>query len=167
MRRMRECDSILLTPTWSTSVPVRSTLSWIFPQRCMLYEHCMPSYYPLCTKPRDHISHKVPKIMCSCAIPHRESQQCAVGDIALKGLLQLMEFKEGNEDLICYSVKPKSSREIQWCILLCWLKDQKGKKSLCCPEQIGLCFAWKSGNLWICRTCIYNSNCKKFRILDV
>lgn len=39
----------------------------------------------------------------------------------------MMEFKEGNEDLLCYSIKAKSSREIQQLNLLCWVEVQKGK----------------------------------------
>lgn len=42
----------------------------------------------------------------------------------------MMEFKEGNKDMLCYSIKAKSSREIQWLSLLCWVKVQKGKKTL-------------------------------------
>lgn len=40
----------------------------------------------------------------------------------------MMEFREGNEDLRCYSIKSKSSREIQRLSLLCWVKVEKGKK---------------------------------------
>lgn len=143
---------LCLTPT----AQVRSILSQIFPQQHVAFWALLASLLSSLNQATHHISPKGPK---PC-VPCRTLQ----GDGALKGVLRLMEFKEGNENLICCSIQTKSSREIQWCVLLCWWEVQKWKKSVhfSWTNQL-MSFLEKNANLWICGNCICNSDCKKFR----
>lgn len=77
--------------------------------------------------------------MFPCCTLQRDWQG-TVRNVALRGVLGMMEFREGNEDLRCYSIKSKSSREIQRLSLLCWVKVEKGKKKnlFCFPKLTGL-----------------------------